>query len=543
MKQLGRILILSTSIMVGASTATVLPLGLQSVEASSTVKMNKTYYQTTDKLNLRSGASTKYKTIISIPKGKVVTSTEKKGIWFKVSYSYTSKGKKITKIGWVSGSYLKEYTQYVTINKSYYFTNKTTKLYSTPNTKKKEVATIASNNGFYSTQKIINSTGQTWYRVLYDGKTRYVNSSNVSQKNFSTFSQTSYKATKDTALYEFYGKVHKKLITIPKNTIISSNKNIGDWYLVKYNEKLGYIFIRDFSKNTDEMTYTYTDTNETYYVTAKASDLYATVDSTKDKVFTVAANNVFASTQKVTNSLGETWYRISYNNQDLYINSGSVQADSFLDTVEKYKANKETNLYESSGDTYAKLATIPKDTIVTSIKRIGDWYNVTFDGTSGYIYIGDFSKYSDYTQETITNTTFGTLNMAVNLYKETSETSELVDTIPPYKIVVASAKTSNGWYLVNYSGKTGYVPISSLQQVKTGDPLNGRVGYQFIDLRTPSLVTAQQIDDYIEKNYKNQANYKKYGINSVLSGTGQVFIDAGKDLWSQCSLLSSSCNS
>ena len=78
MKQLGRILILSTSIMIGASTATVLPLGLQSVEASSTVKMNKTYYQTTDKLNLRSGASTKYKTIISIPKGKVVTATEKK---------------------------------------------------------------------------------------------------------------------------------------------------------------------------------------------------------------------------------------------------------------------------------------------------------------------------------------------------------------------------------------------------------------------------------------------------------------------------------
>ena len=115
--------------------------------------------------------------------------------------------------------------------------------------------------------------------------------------------------------------------------------------------------------------------------------------------------------------------------------------------------------------------------------------------------------------------------MAVNLYKETSETSELVDTIPPYKIVVASAKTSNGWYLVNYSGKTGYVPISSLQQVKTGDPLNGRAGYQFIDLRTPSPVTAEQIDNYIETNYKNKKT--KIWKKSVLSGKGQVFIDAG----------------
>ena len=72
------------------------------------------------------------------------------------------------------------------------------------------------------------------------------------------------------------------------------------------------------------------------------------------------------------------------------------------------------------------------------------------------------------------------------------------------------------------------MPINSLEQVKTGDPLNGRVGYQFIDLRTQSPVTAQQIDDYIEKNYRNQANYKQTGKPSVLSGTGQLFIDAGK---------------
>ena len=214
MKKLGKVIILSTTILVGTATVSMIPLASATVEASSTASFNKTYYQTTSKLNLRSGAGTKYKTILSIPKGGVVTSNEKKGTWLKISY--TPKGQKTAKTGWVSSSYLKEYNQKVTITKSYYFTNKTTKLYSTPDTKKKEVATVASNNGFYSTQKIINSTGQTWYRVLYDGKTQYVNSSNVSPKNFSTFSQTSYKATKDTSLYEFYGKAHKKLMTIPK---------------------------------------------------------------------------------------------------------------------------------------------------------------------------------------------------------------------------------------------------------------------------------------------------------------------------------------
>lgn len=529
MRKLGKVLILSSSILAGASTISITPLSSMKVEASSTATFNKTYYQTTSKLNLRSGAGTKYKTILSIPKGAVVTSTEKKGTWFKVSYSYKSKEKKVSKTGWVSGSYLKEYNQYVTISKSYYFTNKKTKLYSTPDTKKKEVATIASNNGFYSTQKIINSAGQTWYRISYDGKTRYANGSNVSQKSFSTFSQTSYKSIKETYLYEFYGKAHKKLMSIPKDTIISSNKNIGDWYLVKYNGKLGYIFIGDFSKNTntDETSYTYTDTSETFYVTTSASDLYTTAGSTKGKVNTVAANNIFASTQEVKNSLGETWYRISYNGQDLYINSETVNKTSFSDSVVKIKASKETNLYESHGEIYAKLATIPKDTVVTSTKRIGDWYYVSFNETPGYINIGDFSKYSDVSQETIADTTFATLSM-VNLYKEASDTSELIDTIPSSKIVVATAKTSNGWYQVSYLDKTGYVPMNSLQQVKTGDPLNGRAGYQFIDLRTPSPVTAKQIDDYIAENYKNQPNYKKTGRESVLLGTGQLFINAGE---------------
>ena len=86
---------------------------------------------------------------------------------------------------------------------------------------------------------------------------------------------------------------------------------------------------------------------------------------------------------------------------------------------------------------------------------------------------------------------------------------------------MASVKTSNEWYQVDYADKTGYVPIDSLKQVKTGDPLT-RDSYQFIDLRTQSPVTAQQINDYIE------ANYKKHGQDSVLIGKGQSFIDAGK---------------
>ncbi|CAH0343778.1 SH3 domain-containing protein [Bacillus sp. CECT 9360] len=376
MRKLGKAFILSSVIITGAATLPIGQEGALIAEAAS-VKFSKTSYQTTTNVNLRSGAGTKYKTVITIPKGKVVTSTEKNGSWYKVSYTYKSNGKNVTKTGWVISSSLKEYYQYSTIATSYYFTKKTTNLYSTPDMKKKQLYTVGINNGFYSTQKIVNSIGQTWYRVHYNGKTVYVNGSEVTNNVFTSFTQTKYQSKKDTYLYEFYGNAHKKLVKIPKGAIVSSNKRIGDWYLV------------------------------------------------------------------------------------------------------------------------------------------------TYGGKTGYFYIGDFSKDNIITEEKITDTTYITTS-TVKVKKAADEASENISELPISEIVIATHKVSNGWYKISFDGKTGYVPVSSLKQVRTGALVDTRDSYQFIDLRTQSPVTAQQINDYIAKNV---TVLKK---PSVLTNKGQVFIDAGK---------------
>lgn len=66
-------------------------------EKIATVASKK--YKTTAALNMRKGASTKYKRVAVLPKGATVTYVGKKGSWYKVSY----KGKK----GYVSSKYLK----------------------------------------------------------------------------------------------------------------------------------------------------------------------------------------------------------------------------------------------------------------------------------------------------------------------------------------------------------------------------------------------------------------------------------------------------
>lgn len=77
---------------------------ITTVSSSKAVKTSGKY-KTTAALNMRKGASTKYKKITTLKKGAVVTATYKKTVsnkkWFKVKY----KGKS----GWVSASYVKKY--------------------------------------------------------------------------------------------------------------------------------------------------------------------------------------------------------------------------------------------------------------------------------------------------------------------------------------------------------------------------------------------------------------------------------------------------
>ncbi|MGG0177965.1 SH3 domain-containing protein [Gottfriedia acidiceleris] len=509
MKKMGRVLLVSTGILVGTSSISCPNIGLETSKASAAIVNIKTKYQTTANLNLRQGAGTTYKTLLTIPKGKVITATQRNGNWYKVTYNSIT--------GWVSGAYLKEYYKYTTQSTAYYFTNKTTKLYPTPDTKKAAVYSVVVNNGFYSTQNIVNSIGQTWFRVSYNGKTLYVNSADVTKSTVATFAQTKYKAIKNTSLYQTYGISSKVLLSIPSGTVISSSKRVGNWYNVSLNGKTGYVYINNFTK-VNEIKYETTST--AYYFTKAVTNLYATPDATKPVVTTVSADNGFASTQKATDLVGKIWYRINYNGQNLYVKSEDVTANSFTTfTTTNYKALNATYLYQSFGSASKKLIQIPKDAVIPISKKIGNWYSVSYNGVNGYVRAVDFGKSDVVTITNITDTTYITTS-ELNLRQTYNASSPLLTVIPVNMILIATDKTSNNWYKVSYNGKTGYVSGSYIKQVKTGDPIISRDSYQFIDLRTPSPVTAAQINTYIASNVKS-------GVKSILTGQGQLFIDAG----------------
>ncbi|WP_251028751.1 SH3 domain-containing protein [Bacillus sp. ISL-18] len=560
----------------------------------------KTSYQTTANLNLRSGAGTSFKSIMTIPIGKIVTSSQKSGAWYKVSYTYTSKGKNVTATGWVSGEFLKEYYSYSNTTETYYFTNKTVSLYSTPDSKNKAVSTLAAGNGLVSTQKVVNSIGQTWYRVSYKGKTLYVISSDVSAGPVKSFAKANYQLTRNSYLYSSYGTSYPKLVGIPKDTLISSVKTVGSWYQVTYQGKTGYIPGTDLKSVTQtpvnpvkpvvpvvpttvvktsyqttanlnlrsgagtsyksimtvptgkivtsseksgswyKVSYTYTsngknvtatgwvsgeflkeyysysNTTETYYFTNKTVSLYPTPDSKNQAVSTLAAGNGLLSTQKVVNSVGQTYYRVSYNGKTLYVISSDVTAASVKSFAKAdYQTNKDSYLYSSYGTSFGVLMNLPKDTILSSAKTIGSWYEVTYQGKTGYVPGTDLQSPPKNTENPLVLTEKTYLVTDDLRLRQADNTSAAVLTVIPNGSTVTSAEqTSNGWFKVTYNGNTGYVSGTYLKEYQKED------NYKFIDLRTASPVTASQINAYIAANVN--------GRPSVLLNKGQAFIDAGK---------------
>ncbi|MGG1398819.1 SH3 domain-containing protein [Bacillus salipaludis] len=422
----------------------------------TTVKFKQTSYQATESLNLRSGAGTKFKILVTIPKGKVFTSAEKAGTWYKVVYTYTTKGKSVKATGWVSGTYLQEYYKTSSFTGVYYFTNKSVSLYPSADTKKKAVYSLASGNGFFITSKVVNSLSETWYKVSYNGKTLYLNSKDVTIATVQSFTAENYQANKDTFLYTSVGKAFSKDGQIPKGTFISTSKKVGDWYVITYNGKSGYADSKDFSKYSPPAEEKLNEAGDYLAITDAILRVYP--DDTSNLLSTIPQGSKLSPSSKTSNG----WYKVTYNGMTGYINEGNIQKDEDLPPAKE----------DSSEASIAKAT---------------------------YVILAE-----------------------LNLRESNDTMSKSLDVIPKGTIVTPASLTSDGWYKVSYDGKTGYVFSKYLQQVITGDPMGNRDSYQFIDLRTQSPVTPSQIDNYI-------ASYEKTsGKTSILHGKGKVFIDTGK---------------
>ncbi|MED4204489.1 SH3 domain-containing protein [Neobacillus mesonae] len=578
LKKVGKAVVLSTSLLLGSlSTSTTIPLlsnNIHYAEAASLVNYSKISYQTSANLKLRTGSSTKSKTILTIPKGKTVTSSQKLGSWYKVSYTYKSKGKNVTKTGWVSGDYLKKKASGITkssVTKTNFLTTANVNLRSGASTKEKVILTIKKGSLVTAADKNGN-----WYKVTYSytsngkkiSKTGWTSGDYLQKQSTADtktvvttttpYTNTNFVTSENVNLRSGASIKEKIIVTIKKGTVVTANSKSGNWYKVTYSytskgkkmSKTGWISGGNLKEYNQ-----YTNTPGTYYFTKKTTKLYSAPNTNKAMV-SVPSNNGMYSTQKVVNSIGQTWYKVSYNGKSYYVYSVDVSKASVKSfTKLDYQVKTNTFVYSSYGTVFTKLVQLPKGTIISTTKSIGDWAAVTYKGKTGYVLLSNLQtvpekeetipiekpseqpveppveqpaeqpkqppteKPAEDSQAAPSEEMAYLVTADLNLRKSGPGTTVLT-TIPKGTTVISSAKLNDDWYQVTYNAQTGYVSSGYLKEYELTD-------YRFIDLRTESSVTAKQINDYIAANYKNTSNYKKIGADSVLLNKGQAFIDAG----------------
>ena len=362
----------------GYVSAKYVKVSSSSSSKSKQTEISATKYKTTANLNLRSKASTSGSIYLRIQKGKVVTATAKSGSWYKVAYG--------GKTGWVSGAYLKEYNETTTTGLTYYATKSTSKLYKSVSTSSKAVYSIKSGNIFESTQKVVTSKGETWYRVKYKGSYYYIQSGSVNKMTKKSFSSTSYKADSATSLYGFAGIAHSKVASIPKGATVKATLSIGDWYKVTYGSKTGYVDIKSFSKQTSEGT---SITATTYKTTANLN-MRASA-STSGKILTlIPKGKVVTATAKSGN-----WYKVSCNGLTGWVSGNYVT--EYTSTSSSTSANNSIsnnsyvtvaylNIRQAASTSSAKLGLIPEGTTIMANSAGSGWYKVTYEGVAGYVF-------------------------------------------------------------------------------------------------------------------------------------------------------------
>jgi N-acetylmuramoyl-L-alanine amidase len=143
------------------------------------------------------------------------------------------------------------------------------------------------------------------------------------------------------------------------------------------------------------------------------------------------------------------------------------------------------NIRESPNTDARVLETLPEGTKLAVVSNSGNWYKVVYNSITGWVY-GDYITVSvSSTSQTSTQSTkTGVVNASVLNVRETASTNAALVTQLDEGTQVTILSSSDGWYKISFSSKTGwasaeYITIKETSLgtgVVTGSTVNVRSG-------------------------------------------------------------------
>ena len=472
---------------------------------TSTIKLNSNY-KTTGNLNMRSGASTSYARIATLPLGTVVTPTKisADGGWVQVKYN--------NQTGWISVKYIKldetstpitpeEPTdkpgdQEQTTGKKYKTTGNLN-MRKGPGTSYDRITTLPlgtvvtpisfSSDGGWAEVKYNNQTG--WISVNYITLVEETTPEEPSDKPDEPSSEPDqigkkYKTTGNLNMRKGPGTSYDRITTLPMGTVVTPTKlsSDGGWAEVKYNNQTGWISVNyitlveettpeEPSDKPDEGTQKF----EANYITTTSLMLRNGPGLSYQGIIVIPQGTKVKSTEITSD---ENWIKVSYNGQTGWINTNYIKE---ADTIDEEDSNPDYEIPDKNLEDYfyttsavyfrvsdnsnsSLICQIPKNTKVTLIKFNSDasWAQVKYNNKTGWVlalYLNDEPLEStdskERTSENTDNYTQGITKENLNLRKGPSTTYSVLVTIPKNSTVKVYDE-QNGWAKVQYKTYIGY---------------------------------------------------------------------------------------
>ncbi|WP_391207991.1 SH3 domain-containing protein [Psychrobacillus sp. L4] len=521
---------------------------------SSTTTSGTSYAGTTQKIgknaaNMRSGATTSYKVVATIPVGtslKIVSAftNAQNEVWFNVDY----KGKK----GWVTSDLFVLNATAGETATSMKVVNQTT-IHKGATKNYDIVSTAKPGTTLVIHQEFTNALKEKWVQVTYaSGKKGWMLASAFEEASISN-----KVVIKQTSVYSGATKSYKTVATLIVGTKLSihqefTNASKEKWYQISYAVgKKGWVPAEAFESVSaipenpstetppvDENAHVVIDTN--IKVSVPVANMRSGPGIDFDVVTQSKQNDEFLSSEYAADVNQEKWYKVNTNAGEAWIHQSVISIVEKSDETPDYDETgviKRFNalMYMDSSYNSKVILGLPKNTSFTMINQIisdgTSWINIrTSQGVEGWI--PDFEMNDDIP------TMFGTKTSTV--YSGANETSKKVDTInlnTPVRVL----RTLNNWVNIEtQSGKRGWIQASLLSNGSPIQLTNGKTevrnGQDYLVWSKPSkfklsytMPSSNVLRIYGNLSQINEIKSKVTGVDSmkveqVAGGTSVLLI-------------------
>jgi N-acetylmuramoyl-L-alanine amidase len=363
---------------------------LDPIEEEQPVSFSKkVMYVTSEKVNLRKGATITYPVVETLNQNQEVTAIDRfvnniGEAWLRIETS--------SNLGWVQEKYLNENqisSETPFTEKTMYVNQADTKVHKGATESYSVVLTLKLNTQVKVVDTFTNSANVEWSRVLVEGTYGWVKSSLLSESIKQQFTARTMYVSKNNFPLRKGASTHYESIAILKLNqtvkVVDEFNNSGEtWYRLQISSKvLGWVPASSLSLQPQQ--------NVKITVNVDNAIVRSGASTSYKKVAILQKGKTFSAINTFTNSQGEVWYRIEYSGGRYgWINSTVVTASPVAVSVVKYVGTKNANVYRGASFGYKVKDNLDygeKVTVLGEFINAYDqkWLNVkTAEGITGW---------------------------------------------------------------------------------------------------------------------------------------------------------------